>query len=88
MVFLSFARVAPPLNKKLRKYQPLKVGWINDNEASHLDSFKSMRVHPPVMTLSRREVRFRVDTDAFEKKFGSVFVHRKPYGMKKPIRYC
>lgn len=63
----NFARVAAPLNRKLRKEQPSDFGDLNEHELNALAILQKSVTRPPVSSLPPTEGKLTVDTDACDK---------------------
>ena len=83
----NFARIAAPLNKKLRKGEPFEFGHLNDAEHSAFLTLKDKLVNPPILALPRHNYHYTLDTDACEDQVGCVLLQEQPNGDKLPIGY-
>lgn len=50
----KFARIAAPLNEKLRKDQLGQFGALSDNEKEAMTELQNRLISPPVLTLPRQ----------------------------------
>lgn len=83
----NFARIAEPLNRKLRKDEPTKFDSLTTEETEAFETLKSKLVEPPVLALPRGKGRYTVDTDACNEQVGCVLLQEQPDGVKRPIGY-
>ena len=83
----NFARIAAPLNRKLRKGEPTVFGPLNEEEMGALEELKKRLIEPPILTLPRRDGRYTVDTDACDKQVGCVLLQEQPEVPARPIGY-
>lgn len=60
----NFALIATPLNRKLEKGQPSNFETLTDTEYVAFEEFKRLLVAPPIMALPKRDVYYKIDTDA------------------------
>lgn len=59
----NFAKLASPLNKKLKKRDPLQFS-LDEGEMKAVDVLSKMLVTSPVLALSKSNSRYNSDTDA------------------------
>jgi len=83
----NFARIAAPLNAKLRKGEPVSFGPFNDKEQEAFDTLKMRLISPPVIALPRGTGKYTVDTDACDRQVGCVLLQEQLTGPDRPIGY-
>lgn len=82
----NFDRIAAPSNKKLRKGQFHAFPEETEDEIPALDTLKGRLVEPG-LALPRSQGAYTVDTEAFDKQTGCVFLHKPPNGTDDQIEY-
>ena len=83
----NFARVAAPLNQKLKKGEPFQFDSLNDEEYKAFADLKVRLISPPVLALPRHGLRYTLDTDACAHQVGCALLQDQPNGDKLPIGY-
>lgn len=73
-----FAKIAAPLNDKLRKGQPDTFDDLSEEETEAFETLKAKIALQPVLALPRRDGTFFVDTDTFGRQIRCVTV--RPIG--------
>lgn len=63
----SFAWIAAPLNRKLRKDQRHVYTELSNEELETLETLKEMLASLPVLALPRLQVTYTVDTDTCDR---------------------
>lgn len=74
-------------NSNLCKDQPTNFGALSDTERTSMFDLQERLISLPILTLARQEGRFTVDTVAYERQVGCVFLQDQPKGASKPIEY-
>lgn len=82
----SFARVAGPLNRPLRKGEPTRIK-LNDDKRRKVDNLEWKLTSPPVLALPRLEGQCMVETDAWDEQVGCVLLHKQESGEIRPVVY-
>ena len=83
----NFARIAAPLNKRLKKGEPTQLGPLSEEELESYETLKTNLVTAPILALPREGYRFTLDTDACDYQVGCVLLQEQPNGDKHPIGY-
>lgn len=84
----KFARIAAPLNRKLRKDEATKFDHLTEEERKNFETLKSKLIEPSLLALTRVKGRYTFDTDACNEQVLCVLLKEQPEGMKEPIWYC
>ena len=83
----DFAKIAAPLNDKLRKGEPARFHTLNQAESDAFAELKERLTSPPVLALPRRDGHLTLDTDACARQLGCVLLQTQPDGTDRPLGY-
>lgn len=72
--FPNFARFMSPLYKRLKKTQDRKLGPLNDEELTALETLKEKLISLPVFTMSKRNEQHTLDTDVCKQEFRRILL--------------
>jgi len=84
----NFARIAAPLNERLKKGQPTEFGPLSEEEQAAFKELRARLITPPILALPRSGLPMTVETDACDKQVGCVLLQDQPDGQPmKPLGY-
>lgn len=86
-VFPSFALIAAPLNRKLKKSKPRTFDTITQNEPNALETLREKLVSAPVLVSSRGNEHLSHDTGSYDKYY-VVSMQEPPDRTKRPSSFC
>lgn len=85
--YQNFARIAAPLNRKLRKGQAPVYTELFDKELETLETLNKKLISPPVLAVQRSQDTYTVSPDACDQQIGFVLLQKQLDGHNKPIVY-
>lgn len=83
----KFARLAAPLNKRLRKDQPFTFGPLNREEMATLDVLKNALIFSPILAPHNSSGNITLDTDACDVQIGCVLLQKQANDTTRRIVY-
>lgn len=83
----DLTHVAHPLNKLLRKGEPVKLKLFGYAEIDAFHKLKEAILSPPFLVMPKPGLSYSVDTDASVKKRGAALFQTYPDGGRKPTGF-
>lgn len=83
----GFARIASHLSKRVKTTQDKNLGPLNDQKLNALENFEEMLISLQILTLSKWEGQYRLDTDTCNSQVGCVLFQKQKDGKEPPIKY-
>lgn len=82
-----FARIAVLLYLKLKKDHRLRLGQLNETETEALETLQDRLISPPILSLSRLNGRYELDSGTCDKQIVCVLLQGHPKEPEIPVRY-
>lgn len=73
----SFARLAAPCNRTLRKYQSKTFGILHEKQSAVVGSLEATSIGPPVLAVLRAKERYTLNADPYNKQIRCVFLRKQ-----------
>lgn len=83
----SFARLAAPLNKTLRKDQSETFGFLEENESTAVKPLNEVLLSFIVPALTRTKRQYTLDTDVFDEQVGGVLLQKQEEGSNCHVSF-
>lgn len=85
--FPGYARIAHPLDKLLKKGQPVLLKPFDEACATAFETLKSSVLSPPILALPKQGLHYSLDTDVSDYQIGEALFKTHPDGFRKPIGF-
>lgn len=72
----NFAAIALPLWKRLPKSKTKDIEPVTEEELYALKALMKKLISPPILTLSKNNGRYTLDTDAFDRQIGDRILQK------------
>ena len=83
----NYAHVAAPLNKLLKKGQPIQLEPFGEAELREFEALREAVNTPPILALPKVGLPYSMDTDASDFQFGAALFQTHEEGSRKPIGF-
>ena len=83
----NYAHVAAPLNKLLKKGQPIQLEPFGEAELGALEALKDAVTTPQILALPKAGLPYSMDTDAIDFQVGAALFQTHEEGARKPIGF-
>lgn len=83
----KFARIVAPLNAKLRKDQPPKIGDSSDLEKNEMTYLLERLISSQILALMKLKGIYTIYTNTWDRKVGWVLLQEQSEGINRTIGY-
>ena len=82
----NYTDIAPPLNRLLRKGQPVKLEPFGEPETQAFKALIAAVTSPPILALPKLGLPYSLDTDASNEQVGAALFQEED-GERRPIGF-